>query len=126
MVVCLKLVGRLLFSLSDGSEGKGFRPVPGPLIMHRMLTQTARTGDTESVHAPTTGRVKREGFSVTARVYSQELHQRRCCRPSWCASGGGLELQDALTKRLQGADLGFDAGEGLWQVLLWEAFDQLA
>jgi len=31
-----------------------------------------------------------------------------------------------LTKRLQGADLGFDAGEGLWQVLLWEAFDQLA
>ena len=62
MVVCLKLVGRLLFSPSDGREGEGFRPVPGPLIMHRMLTQTARTGDTESVHAPTTGRVKREGI----------------------------------------------------------------
>src|SRR5260221_2859766 len=61
MVVCLNLVGRLLFSSSDGSEGERFRPVPGPLIMHRMLTQTARTGDTESVHAPTTGRVKREG-----------------------------------------------------------------
>jgi len=31
-----------------------------------------------------------------------------------------------VTQRLQGADLGFDAGEGLRQVLLQEAIDQLA
>jgi hypothetical protein len=48
------------------------------------------------------------------------LHQRSRW-PIGSAREGCLELQDALTTSLQGADLAFDPGEGLDQVFRQES-----
>jgi len=75
---------------------------------------------------PPLGESRGRVLGAPVRTCCQELHQRRCRRPGWCASGGGLEFQDALTKRLQGADLGFDAGEGLRQLCFQQDAARLA
>ena len=62
---------------------------------------------------------------LTVRICCQDLNQCRGRRPTCPISGGGLELQDALTTSLEGVDLGFDSGEGLCQVRLQEFLDWL-
>src|SRR6266849_6341629 len=70
---CLKMVGRPLPSHADAREG-------GRSIMlafwrsseHRQHAQTVLPGDTESVHSPPTGRVKRE----CVRRHGEELLPR--------------------------------------------------
>ena len=64
-------------------------------------------------------------FSATAGVCCQQLRQCRGLRPGRSASVCGLKFQDTLTQRLQGADVVFDAGKGLRQVLFQECIDRL-
>ena len=61
----------------------------------------------------------------TTWISCQQLYQCGCSRLGWSGSSGALEFQDALTKRLQGADVGFDAGKGLCEVLVQESIDWL-
>src|SRR6266702_2391777 len=52
---------------------------------------------------------------ATARIRRQQLHQCGCLGLGWCGSRGGLELQDALTQRLESHESLFDTGESLRQ-----------
>ena len=63
---------------------------------------------------------------TTGWVSCQQLRQCVCRGLGRCAGARGLELQDALTKRLEGGDLGFDTGEGLRQLCFQQDAARLA
>ena len=62
----------------------------------------------------------------TTWVSCQQLRQCGGSRRGWCASACGLELQDALTQRLEGGDAGLDTGEGLRQLCFQQDAARLA
>jgi hypothetical protein len=120
MHVCLEMVGRPLPSHARAARG---REVHYVRFLEKRLFIASRPKRlclvTQRVYTlPPLGESRGRALGAPVRSCRQELYQRRCRRPCWCASGGGLELQDVLAKRLQSADLGLDAGEGLRQVLL--------
>src|SRR2546430_8381141 len=75
---------------------------------------------------PPLGESRGRVFSATARSCRQKLRQHLGRWPTCPASGGGLELQDALTKSLQGDESLFDTDDGLRQILLQESIEWLA
>src|SRR6266567_3866833 len=74
---------------------------------------------------PPVGESRGSVFAAYARIFRQDLRQRRGHRSRWCLRISSLKIQDVLTTSLQGADLGFDTGKGLGQILLQESIDRL-
>src|SRR5262249_44280564 len=72
------------------------------------------------------GESRGRGFGNTARICCQDVPKLRGRELAWCPNSCGLECEDAETLGLQAADLGFDPGEGLCQVLLQESLNWLA
>src|SRR5712691_5469441 len=74
---------------------------------------------------PLKGESRGRVFSAPAGICCQQLRQRRGLGPGRPASVCGLEVQETVTERLQGADATFDAGKGLCQLLFQECIDRL-
>src|SRR5712692_876965 len=79
---------------------------------------------------PLWGESRGRWHSAPTRVYRQQLRQLGNRRLGWDhgfrAGTRGLELQDALTKPLQGGDPGLDTGDDLRQCFFQECANRFA